>query len=50
MVDPITNLCMTAIASGGDGPYILGDVFMQNALVVFNVGAAQMQFIPREFY
>ncbi|KAK3315558.1 aspartic peptidase domain-containing protein [Apodospora peruviana] len=50
MVDPLTGLCMTAIASGGTGPYILGDVFMQNALVVFDVGEAKMRFVPREFY
>ncbi|EGS23379.1 aspartic-type endopeptidase-like protein [Thermochaetoides thermophila DSM 1495] len=50
MVDPLTGLCMTAIASGGSGPYILGDVFMQNALVVFDVGEAKMRFIPRPHY
>ena len=50
MVDPLTGLCMTAIASGGSGPYILGDVFMQNALVVFDVGQAKMRFIPRQHY
>ncbi|KAK3320423.1 aspartic peptidase domain-containing protein [Cercophora scortea] len=50
MVDPLTGLCMTAIASGGSGPFILGDVFMQSALVVFDVGQAKMRFIPREFY
>ncbi|KAK3343508.1 aspartic peptidase domain-containing protein [Lasiosphaeria hispida] len=50
MKDPLTGLCMTAIASGGTGPYILGDVFMQNALVVFDIGQAQMRFIPRPYY
>lgn len=50
MVDPLTGLCMTAIANGGSGPYILGDVFMQNALVVFDVGQAKMRFIPRQHY
>ncbi|KAK0634280.1 aspartic peptidase domain-containing protein [Bombardia bombarda] len=50
MVDPLTGLCMTAIASGGSGPYILGDAFLQNALAVFDVGQAKMRFIPREFY
>ncbi|KAK0706174.1 aspartic-type endopeptidase-like protein [Lasiosphaeria miniovina] len=50
MVDPLTGLCMTAIASGGSGPYILGDAFMQNAVVVFDVGEAKMRFIPRPFY
>jgi len=50
MRDPLTGLCMIGISSGGSGPYILGDVFMQNALVVFDVGEAKMRFIPREFY
>jgi hypothetical protein len=46
-----TGLCMTAIADGGvEGPYILGDVFMQNALVVFDVGAGVMSFVQREYY
>ncbi|KAK4245087.1 aspartic peptidase domain-containing protein [Corynascus novoguineensis] len=50
LIDPLTGLCMTAIADGGSGPYILGDAFMQNVLVVFDVGQAQMQFIPRQRY
>ncbi|KAK3386740.1 aspartic peptidase domain-containing protein [Podospora didyma] len=50
MVDPLTGMCMTAIASGGSGPFILGDAFMQNAVAVFDVGEAKMRFVPREFY
>lgn len=50
MVDPATGLCMTAISSGGGGPYILGDAFMQNALVIFDVGQGQMRFISRPYY
>lgn len=50
LVDPLTGLCMTGIASGGTGPYILGDVFLQNALAVFDVGHSQMRFISRQFY
>ncbi|AEO71918.1 uncharacterized protein THITE_50908 [Thermothielavioides terrestris NRRL 8126] len=50
MVDPMTGLCLTAISSGGTGPYILGDAFMQNSLVVFDVGRAKMRFIPRQHY
>ncbi|GAB1312608.1 Aspartic-type endopeptidase-like protein [Madurella fahalii] len=50
LVDPLTGLCLTAISSGGTGPYILGDAFMQNALVVFDVGEAKMRFIPRQRY
>ncbi|KAK4163044.1 aspartic peptidase domain-containing protein [Cladorrhinum sp. PSN259] len=49
--DPMTGLCMTAIASGGiGGPYILGDVFMQNVLTIFDVGEAKMRFVPRSRY
>ena len=50
LVDPLTGLCMTAIASGGNGPYILGDVFLQNVLAIFDVGHGQMRFIGRQFY
>lgn len=50
LVDPLTGLCMTGIASGGTGPYILGDVFLTNALAVFDTGRSQMRFISRQFY
>lgn len=50
MVDPLTGLCMTGIASGGTGPYILGDVFLQNVLAIFDVGSAKMKFISRPYY
>ncbi|KYK58439.1 eukaryotic aspartyl protease [Drechmeria coniospora] len=46
--DPLTGYCAVAIASGGSGPYILGDVFLQNVVAVFDVGAAQMRFYARE--
>ncbi len=48
--DPETGSCMTGIASGGTGPFILGDTFMQNVVSVFDVGGARMHFIPRPFY
>ncbi|KAK4460106.1 eukaryotic aspartyl protease [Cladorrhinum samala] len=52
MPDPVTGLCMTAIASGGSqgGPYILGDAFMQNALVVFDLGEAKIRVTGRMRY
>ncbi|RDW94318.1 hypothetical protein BP5796_00081 [Coleophoma crateriformis] len=41
----------TCIAGNSDGmnypPYILGDVFMKNALVVFDVGAGELRFRSR---
>ncbi|KJZ78830.1 hypothetical protein HIM_01603 [Hirsutella minnesotensis 3608] len=45
--DPLTGYCAIAIASGGSGPYILGDVFLQSVVAVFDVGAAQMRFYQR---
>ncbi|KAG6281288.1 hypothetical protein E4U48_007234 [Claviceps purpurea] len=47
MVDPTTGYCAVAIASGGSGPYILGDVFLQNVVSVFDVGGAEMRFYAR---
>lgn len=44
LVDPLTGYCAIAVASGGSGPYILGDAFLQNVVAVFDVGAAQMRF------
>lgn len=41
--------CLTTIVPGGpSGPYILGAVFLQNVLAVFDVGAAEMRFAARE--
>lgn len=50
IVDPLTGLCMTGISSGGAGPYILGDVFLQNAMAIFDVGNSKMRFIGRSYY
>ncbi|KAH8720167.1 putative aspartic-type endopeptidase [Beauveria bassiana] len=47
LVDPLTGYCAIAVASGGQGPYILGDAFLQNVVAVFDVGAAQMRFYSR---
>lgn len=47
VVDPMTGYCAIAIASGGSGPYILGDVFLQNVVAVFDVGGAEMRFYAR---
>ncbi|KAK5988662.1 putative aspartic-type endopeptidase [Cladobotryum mycophilum] len=48
LVDPLTGYCAIGIASGGSGPYILGDVFLQNVLAVFDIGAAEMRFYARD--
>lgn len=49
-VNPLSGMCMTTIAAGGSGPYILGDVFLQNVLAVFDVDDAVMQFASRKDY
>lgn len=48
LVDPASGMCMLGISTGGTGPYILGSVFLQNVLAVFDVGAAQMRFYSRK--
>ncbi len=48
--DPITGLCMTSIGSAGVGPYILGDAFLQNCVVEFDIGNAEMRFMSRVYY
>lgn len=42
--------CITGVDDGGQGPYILGDVFLKNVVAVYDVGASQMRFAAREFY
>lgn len=48
LTDPASGMCMLGISTGGYGPYILGSVFLQNVLAVFDVGAAQMRFYSRD--
>ncbi|TPX07809.1 uncharacterized protein E0L32_010496 [Thyridium curvatum] len=48
--DPLTGLCMTTVSTGGTGPFILGDAFLQNVLAVFDIGSAQMRFYGRPYY
>ena len=50
IVDPMTGLCVTSVASGGAGPFILGAAFLQNVLSIFDVGNAEMRFLSRPFY
>lgn len=47
LVDPQSGYCAIAVASGGSGPYILGDAFLQSVLAVFDVGSAEMRFYGR---
>ena len=47
LIDPLTGYCAVSVTTGGDGPFVLGDVFLQNAVAVFDVGAAEMRFYTR---
>ncbi|KAF5001423.1 hypothetical protein FGRMN_1019 [Fusarium graminum] len=40
--------CALAISTGGSGPYILGDIFLQNVVAVFDVGGAEMRFYSKQ--
>jgi len=40
--------CISGI-QGGSAPYILGDTFMKNAVVVFDVGAAELRFAQAQY-
>ncbi|KAJ9143359.1 Aspartic-type endopeptidase-like protein [Pleurostoma richardsiae] len=48
--DPISGLCMTAVTSGGTGPFILGSAWLQNVVATFDVDNAEMTFVGRRFY
>ncbi|KAF4498884.1 acid ase [Fusarium agapanthi] len=45
--EPVTGKCAIAISTGGSGPYILGDLFLQNVVAVFDVGGAEMRFYSK---
>ncbi|CAH0017472.1 unnamed protein product [Clonostachys rhizophaga] len=47
LVDPLTGYCAIGITGGGSGPYILGDVFLQNVLAVFDIRGGEMRFYSR---
>ncbi len=40
--------CLLGLVDGSVGPYILGDVFMNNVLSVFDIGASEMRFARRQ--
>jgi hypothetical protein len=47
IIDPTSGFCAVSLTTGGSGPYILGDVFLQSVVAVFDVGGAQMRFYSR---
>lgn len=45
IVDPDTGYCLIGPQDGGtEGPYILGDTFMNNVISVFDIGASEIRF------
>ena len=42
--------CISGVQDAGNGPGILGDVFLKNVLAVYDVGASEMRFAAREYY
>jgi aspartyl protease len=50
ILDNGDGTCISGVQDGGSGPYILGDVFMKNVVVVFDVGAAEMRFAAHVNY
>lgn len=49
MIFKFNGVCRSTITGGGE-PYILGDPFFRNVLVVFDVGAGLMRFASRPSY
>lgn len=43
------GICLPGIQLGDPGPYILGDMFLQNVIAVFDVGAAVMKFAAHDY-
>jgi Eukaryotic aspartyl protease len=41
--------CILGVQDGGSGPFILGDVFMKNVVVSFDVGAGQLGFATHTY-
>jgi hypothetical protein len=39
--------CRLGVADGRSGPYILGDVFLNSVVAVFDIGASEMRFAQR---
>ncbi|MCJ1308744.1 hypothetical protein MMC25_002398 [Agyrium rufum] len=50
IVDSSESYCISGIVDAGQGPGILGDVFLKNVLAVFDLGASEMRFAAREDY
>ncbi|KAI0182157.1 acid protease [Hypoxylon sp. FL1284] len=48
--DPDTGYCQTGISDGGEGPFILGAVFLTNVVVSMNIGSGRVEFWSHELY
>lgn len=48
------KICISGVDDGGSSlaqdVFILGDTFQKNVVSIFDVGAAEMRFAPREYY
>jgi hypothetical protein len=43
------NTCVSGIVGTSGAPYILGDTFMKNVVVAFDIGAAEMRFAQSQY-
>ena len=44
------SLCVSMIAAGAGGRYVLGDLFLRNVLVVLDFRSENLIVVPREEY
>jgi Eukaryotic aspartyl protease len=49
LLDAGNGLCISGIQGTSSAPYILGDTFMKNVVVAFDVGAAEMRFAASQY-
>lgn len=44
-----TSSCLVGFNDGGNGPFTLGDTFLNNVVAVFDVGASEMRFAQHHY-
>jgi hypothetical protein len=50
VTDTTGEYCLTGPQDGGEeGPFILGDTFLNNVVAVFDVGASEMRFAQHNY-
>ena len=45
-----TGHCMSGVNNGEDYPYVLGDVFLTNVAILFDIGGAEIALVSRGQY